>query len=353
MLKYSCIFCGSFNRKEIALKNSISVSTVIFTLITLLLAAALVFSLIFIKRKNDSIERIKAEVAANESRISSANDTISALESDIAEKDRTGSEFKAQLEAEQAEKKKLEDENAALKKQIETLSAKKKAEEEARKLAASAQAGNPDGRRVCYLTFDDGPSDNTLKILDILHRYGIKATFFVINTDKLEYIKNINDEGHSVGLHSCSHNYEAIYSNTDAYFADLQTISDRVRDILGYESKIIRFPGGSSNKVSGKYCQGIMSKLTGMVAEKGYSYFDWNVSSGDANSNTPSFTYIRNNVLNSARDKNSICVLMHDTSAKTTTVQALPEIIEGLMKMGYSFDRIVPETYGYHHRVNN
>ncbi len=336
------------------MKKTVSVQTVIFSLVILILTAALVFSLIFIKRNNDSIKAADAEIAANKSRISSADGTISELEADIAEKDRINGEIKAQLEAEQAERKKTEEENAALKKKIETLSAKKKAEAEARRLAASAQAQNPDGRRVCYLTFDDGPSENTLKILDILHRYGIKATFFVINTDKLEYVKNIADEGHSVGLHSYSHNYGKIYSNTDAYFEDLQMISDRVRDILGYETKIIRFPGGSSNKVSISYCKGIMSQLTVLTQEKGYSYYDWNVGSGDANSVTPSYTFIRNNVLNGAKDKNSACVLMHDTKAKTTTVEALPEIIEGLMKMGYSFDKIVPETYGYHHRnINN
>lgn len=336
-----------------ALKKTVSVSTVIFSLVTLILTAALVFSFIYIKKKNDCIRAADAEIAENKGRISSADGTISALEADIAEKERVNSEIKAQLEAEQAERKKAEEENAALKKKIETLSAKKKAEEEARRLAASSQASNPDGRKVCYLTFDDGPSENTLKILDILHRYGIKATFFVINTDKLEYIKNIAEDGHSVGLHSYSHNYGKIYSSTDAYFEDLRALSDRVSGILGYEPKIIRFPGGSSNKVSISYCNGIMSKLTAAVSEKGYSYYDWNVGSGDANSNTPSRTFIKNNVLNGAKDKNSACVLMHDTNAKTTTAEALPEIIEGLMKMGYSFDKIVPETYGYHHRINN
>ena len=116
----------------------------------------------------------------------------------------------------------------------------------------------------------------------------------------------------------------------------------------------MRFPGGSSNKVSAKYCGGIMTRLVSLVQERGYSYFDWNVASGDADSNTPSYTYIRNNVLNSAKNKNSACVLMHDSSAKTTTVQALPEIIEGLMAMGYRFEALTPDTYGYHHRnLNN
>ena len=156
-----------------------------------------------------------------------------------------------------------------------------------------------------------------------------------------------------MGLHSDSHRYNVIYSSTDAYFADLEAISNKVEQIIGIKSKIMRFPGGGSNGVSKKYCVGIMSRLTNQVKSKGYAYFDWNVSSGDADSNTPSYTYIRNNVLNYSKNKNSVCVLMHDAAAKTTTVQALPEIIEGLTKMGYRFEAITPETYGYHHKPNN
>lgn len=126
-----------------------------------------------------------------------------------------------------------------------------------------------------------------------------------------------------------------------------------MESIIGIAPKVMRFPGGSSNSVSRKYCAGVMSSLTRAVEELGYSYYDWNVSSGDALSETPSFTYIRNNVLKGARDKNSACVLMHDSDTKTTTVKALPEIIEGLMKMGYSFEPITPEAYGYHHNTLN
>ena len=212
----------------------------------------------------------------------------------------------------------------------------------------------PSGEKICYLTFDDGPSKNTPLILDILKNYNAKATFFVINTGDIGYIQRIHDEGHTVGLHTYSHNYAQLYSSTDAYFNDLQQISDKVESIIGIRPTVMRFPGGSSNKVSAKYCKGIMTQLVTLVQEKGYSYFDWNISSGDADSTTPSYTYIRNNVLNNARNKNSICVLMHDASAKTTTVQALPEIIEGLTNMGYRLEALTPEAYGYHHQnLNN
>ena len=323
-------------------------SNIIFACIIFVLVGALVASAVVIKKKDSYISSVKSQIEENQSKIEEADSKIAGFKAQIAEKEQENAEIQSQLKNAQDEKKKLEDENAALKKKIATLSAQKA------NSAVSPQATVPDGRRVCYLTFDDGPSDNTLKILDILNRYRIKATFFVINSKDIGYVKNIYEAGHTVGLHSASHDYSKIYSSTDAYFADLQKLSDIVEGIIGVRPTVMRFPGGSSNNVSRKYCYGVMTKLVKLVGDKGYSYFDWNVSSEDAVSNTPSYTFIRNNVLNGAKNKNSACVLMHDSSVKTTTVQALPEIIEGLMKMGYSFEALTPETYGYHHQnLNN
>lgn len=323
-----------------------SASNIVLTCIVFVLVGALVCSLIVIKKKDGYISSVKAQISENQSRIETAEAKISEYENQLAEKDKANTDISAQLEAAQNEKKKLEDENAALKEKIKTLSAQKAVD--------SPQSTVPSGQKVCYLTFDDGPSANTLKILDILNKYGVKATFFVINSADIGYVKNIYEAGHTVGLHTATHNYSQIYASTDAYFNDLQQISDKVESIIGIKPTVMRFPGGSSNKVSAKYCGGIMTRLVSLVQERGYSYFDWNVASGDADSNTPSYTYIRNNVLNSAKNKNSACVLMHDSSVKTTTVQALPEIIEGLTAMGYRFEALTPDTYGYHHRnLNN
>lgn len=323
-----------------------SASNIVLTCVIFVLVGALVCSLIVIKKKDGYISSVKAQISENQSRIETAQAKISEYENQLAEKDKANTDISAQLEAAQNEKKKLEDENAALKEKIKTLSAQK--------AVNSPQSAVPSGQKVCYLTFDDGPSANTLKILDILNKYGVKATFFVINSADIGYVKNIYEAGHTVGLHTATHNYSQIYASTDAYFNDLQQISDKVESIIGIKPTVMRFPGGSSNKVSAKYCGGIMTRLVSLVQERGYSYFDWNVASGDADSNTPSYTYIRNNVLNSAKNKNSACVLMHDSSVKTTTVQALPEIIEGLTAMGYRFEALTPDTYGYHHRnLNN
>ncbi len=329
--------------------------------VMVLLAAALSATVVLLVRENQSVTAAMAQVNQNESRVAEANEKIKEYEEQIARQEQESADETAKLQKKlkeaEAAKKKLEEENAALKKEIETLKAQKKAKTQNLVLNKSGnsvgQSAAPDGERICYLTFDDGPSDNTLAILKVLAQYDAKATFFVINSSKLDYVQNIVEAGHSVGLHTASHKYDKIYTGTDAFFADLKKVSDRVEKICGEKSMLIRFPGGSSNLVSKKYSAGIMTKLTGMVTEKGYAYFDWNVDSGDADAANPRVAYIRNHVLNGAKNKNSICVLMHDAKAKTNTVKALPEIIEGLQKMGYTFQALTPESYGYHHHINN
>lgn len=206
--------------------------------------------------------------------------------------------------------------------------------------------------KTIYLTFDDGPSPYTPEILEILDKYGVKATFFVINTSYNQYMKDIVDHGHTIALHSYTHDYKTIYTSEEAYYNDLQKISDVVYDETGVRTKIIRFPGGGSNTVSRKYCNGIMSKVTKGVQEKGYFYHDWNISSGDADGNNiPVDRLIAN--CKKVPSSNTVVVLMHDTKAKRTTVDALPTIIENYKAMGYKFDLITSSTPAIHHGVNN
>ncbi len=207
--------------------------------------------------------------------------------------------------------------------------------------------------KVCYLTFDDGPSNNTLTILDVLARYDAKATFFVVGTARLDYLDEIHNAGHTVGLHTNTHVFSSVYSSDDAYFADLSAISAAVEQRIGVKSMCVRFPGGGSNTQSKKYNIGIMSRLAAELPGRGYAYFDWNVDSGDAKSNNVPAETIYANVIAQAQNKNSICVLMHDTSTKATTAQALPAIIEGLRSMGFRFEALNPSCYGYHHQINN
>lgn len=193
----------------------------------------------------------------------------------------------------------------------------------------------PEGAKVVYLTFDDGPSSNTQPILDILDRYGCGATFFVMKSDYLNEYKNIVDHGHAIALHTYSHDFYDIYQSVDDYFADLDRISDLVYEKTGVRSMLTRFPGGTSNTISSNICSGIMSTLSKEVPNRGYYYFDWNADSQDASGNNISPSYIYESSI--ACSANNIVLLLHDTDAKDTTVEALPDIIEYYQSQGYYF----------------
>lgn len=206
--------------------------------------------------------------------------------------------------------------------------------------------------KIVYLTFDDGPSGNTQKILDILDQYGCKATFFV-TAEWPEYkdmIKTAYDKGHTIGLHSYSHTYSQVYASEDAYFQDLNQIGQYVKDEIGYVPCFIRFPGGSSNTVSKKYTQGIMSALAQDVQAQGYQYYDWNGDSCDGESNKSTAQLIKNAT---GLHANNIIILCHDAQAKVNTVSALPSIIEYYQGQGYTFKAIDRDSFVSHHKINN
>ena len=208
-----------------------------------------------------------------------------------------------------------------------------------------------DGSSIIYLTFDDGPKEGTTNvILDILKEENVKATFFVTNSGPDYLIKRAYDEGHTVGLHTASHNYQTVYNSVDNYYRDLKQVQNRVKRITGYESKIIRFPGGSSNTISKKYSKGIMSVLTKDTVNKGYRYYDWNISSGDAGEvSTASGVY--NTVIKYLKKNRSNMILMHDI--KPYTRDALRNIIKYGKNNGYTFAKITMSTPMITHGVNN
>ena len=219
---------------------------------------------------------------------------------------------------------------------------------EAVKQTATTSSGN----KVVYLTFDDGPGAHTQQLLDILDKYNIKVTFFVTNVNS-GYENMIAKEaaaGHTVAIHSASHDYKKIYSSVDAYFADLNEMSDIIYAQTGQRPKLIRFPGGSSNTVSLKYCSGIMSTLTKAVTDQGYKYFDWNVSSGDAGGTT-STEEVYQNVVNGMKSHNVSVVLQHDI--KGFSVNAVERIIQWGLANGYTFLPLTTSTEDVHHGVNN
>lgn len=257
-------------------------------------------------------------------------------------------QVEAQKAKEEADKKKAEEEA-------------KKAEEEAkaeRDKSMSLQPGVPvgttdpqDDEKVVYLTFDDGPSANTQRVLDILDQYDAKATFFITaqQPDYFPMIKTEYDKGHTIGLHSYTHDYATVYSSVDAYFKDLEQIGEVAKEQIGFVPCFIRFPGGASNTISREYTSGIMTQLTQQVVEKGYQYYDWNVSSGDGGTVTSDQI-----IAQSETDEyTKVMLLFHDTEAKDSTVDALPHVMEYYKNLGYSFKAIDRDSLVVHHGVNN
>lgn len=263
-------------------------------------------------------------------------------------------EEKAQEAAAQAKKE------AEIQKKKEEAAAAKKAKEEAKQRVENNKL-NPDvpvgtdvqsEEKVIYLTFDDGPSANTQAVLDVLDQYNAKATFFVtgLNPDYYDMIKVAYDKGHTIGMHTYSHDYSWVYSSTDAYFQDLEQIGNLVKEQIGFVPAFIRFPGGSSNTISANYTKGIMTQLSQEVIAKGYQYYDWNGDCQDG-SGTLSPDELYNHAINAAG--NNIMILCHDAIGKETTVQALPKIIEYYQAQGYVFKGIDRESFAPHHGINN
>lgn len=192
--------------------------------------------------------------------------------------------------------------------------------------------------KYAYLTFDDGPSDNTYPILDILDQYQVKATFFMVSRpDEVskQRCKAIADRGHALGMHSHTHVYSEIYATLDSFKADVQGIHDWLYQATGQDVRLYRFPGGSSNTVSNVDINTMIDTITSM----GYIYYDWNVSSGDASSKPVSAEEMIENIKSQSQGYSRVMILMHDTNVKTETVRALPGIIEALQSAGY---QIVP-----------
>ena len=214
-------------------------------------------------------------------------------------------------------------------------------------------ADSPD--RV-YLTFDDGPSSEvTAKILDVLAANNAKATFFIVNygASGRPLVQRMINEGHTVAIHGYSHDYATIYASDEAFMNNVYSLRDKLLTDFGYNATILRFPGGSSNTVSASYSSGIMSRLAVRVEQEGFSYFDWNVSSGDASSTALSSAEIYSNVTSGLRRGRNNVVLMHDSGAKWTTAEAVQDIINYARGNGYSLLPITSGTYPVQHGIVN
>ncbi len=206
----------------------------------------------------------------------------------------------------------------------------------------SASATAKKNQKIAYLTFDDGPSKNiTVSILNTLKSNGIKATFFVLPQNNLDSIyKRILDEGHVIGNHSYTHNYTYLYNSPTNFINDLLKAERFINNRFHYKTTIYRFPGGSLSRK-----KTMIRTRAGILKKRGYKYFDWNVSVGDADSNVYKsgteeqiVSRMVNNVVKNTGNKQRLIVLMHDAASKIYTAKALPKIIKELKNQGYTFD---------------
>ena len=192
-----------------------------------------------------------------------------------------------------------------------------------------------------YLTFDDGPSDNTYSILSYLEQYNVKATFFVVpNRSEGCYakLKAIAAAGHSIGVHSASHVYKDIYSSVEAYLDDFHEAWDIIYDATGIKTEIFRFPGGSVNDFNTETRDKIIQEMT----RRGFRYYDWNVESGDVDGAT--WTDMYNSIPSDIANCYRSIVLMHDSNSTPNTVLVLGDVLHVLVSDGYKFDKINNDT---------
>ena len=220
-------------------------------------------------------------------------------------------------------------------------------------LYAPERKGEPDkpavDEKVVYLTFDDGPSANTDTILQILDQYGIKATFFVVgrtSEQDQQRMRDIVNAGHTLAMHSWSHDYKKVYASVEAFLEDAYQLYQYIYEVTGQYPRIFRFPGGSING----YNRGVYQEIIAEMTRRGFVYFDWNASAQDATLYPRPASAIAADCLRGV-GRDLVVVLSHDSAARGTTVDALPAIIEGYQNAGYTLAAlhpgVTPVTMGY------
>jgi peptidoglycan/xylan/chitin deacetylase (PgdA/CDA1 family) len=207
----------------------------------------------------------------------------------------------------------------------------------------------PIPQKTVYLTFDDGPSEITLKVLDTLKEHKAPATFFVCGnvTDfGRDAYKRILDEGHALGNHTFSHAYDKVYKSADAFEQNVARLDDLIHKFTGMRPRLLRFPGGSNNRITkGPDGRSITYDLVNRMVKQGYRHFDWNVDSRDYGANAKNADAIAKTVIEGVLKHDQAIVLMHDSYLRTASAKALPSIIAELRVKGYSFKTLSAQSF--------
>lgn len=208
-----------------------------------------------------------------------------------------------------------------------------------------------DGDKVVYLTYDDGPSQETERLLDILDQQGVKATFFVMAQGKniedcKKWMKMIVDRGHAIGVHTYSHEYKDIYASPQAFLEDFKKMHDLIYEATGQKITMFRFAGGSVNAYNKATCKAIIAEME----RRGYTYFDWNVDSGDSEKGDNG-KFIYDTTTQEILSHQKSIVLMHNSKAKKATVDQTAAIIEKAKAAGYRFDVLAPSVKPFKFKI--
>lgn len=208
------------------------------------------------------------------------------------------------------------------------------------KISESSDVQKQEGKKTAYLSFDDGPSENTSKVLDVLKAAQVHATFFLIGEEitpeREEIVRRIVEEGHVIGLHTYCHDYDTIYRSVDTFLEDYEKVYTRIREVTGKSPSIYRFPGGSTNRHAKK---DTLHKIMKEMRRRGFCYYDWNVSAEDS-VGKPTRYSIRTNIFKDVFRYDDPVLLMHDSNANRLTVEMLPDIIAQIKQAGYEFDTL-------------
>ena len=200
--------------------------------------------------------------------------------------------------------------------------------------------------KTMYLTFDDGPTERTDEILDILKQEGIKATFFVVHYDNSSAsharMRRIVDEGHTLAFHAYVHEYKKIYASVESYLEDAYKIFSEIKEATGYTPSLFRCPGGSRNN----HNKAVADEILEEMKRRGFVCYDWNMSVEDSgvNSKEDNADVLVSYLMDQVGSRSRGIILMHDASARKATVKALPMIIEQLRNKGYSFAPLTPDV---------
>lgn len=304
-----------------------------------------------LEEKNDErtsqeaeLGQLKTDLSQKESEIASLQQTLADSSAQLSTSNQQLTEIQSKVNELQQQINDKTSKIDELNKQIEQLKISKQQKSEAEAVATAAASANVNStqaaqtKKVAYITFDDGPSEITPQVLDILDKYNAKATFFVVYQDSsniVPYYNEIVNRGHQIAIHTASHQYTQIYASVDAYVADFNKIRDYVAKLTGVNCTLFRFPGGSKNN----YNKAIADSLIDYMQNKGYTYFDWNISIDDAVKNT-SVDQMVSNVLDNIDKRKTPVILCHDGSGHADTVTALPRILQGVIDKGYTFEKL-------------